>query len=311
MTTDKAQSYRIEYQPQLIEEAVLLAMRGHADERLFRQQRNQIYERIDSEEREAAFQRLHRNWFDILKMNRPLSDCLSLWPILHEATQHCLVMKARAPKEMGAELYRTSETLTHDECHSLTILLQVTPALLTLPEALLAFLRHELLHVVDMLDPRFAYAPNFPKSDAGPAYDHLLQNRYAVLWDLIIDGRLHQRGWLPPAARERHFAAFKRAFQGAEENLARMFAHFFDHNSHTHHELVAFAQYPEQWLTMKGPEVSRKGRCAICHFPMFQLLDPQTLTAEVAAEIQKQNPSWNLTQFICRQCADLYAARVS
>lgn len=304
------QPYRIDYQPQLVEEAVLLAMRGHEDEHLFRYERNQVYERFPADERETAFQQLHQSWFDILKMNRPLLQCLDTWPLLREATQQCLVMKARAPKEAGAELYRAAESRAHGEYPPQTILIQLAAQTLTQPEAALVFFRHELLHIADMLDPRFEYAPNFPKSDAGPAHDHLLQNRYAVLWDVIIDGRLHQRGWAAPVAREKHFENFKRVFSGPEEKITKVFEHFFERNSHTHHELIAFAQRPEKWLQSGAAVSSARSRCALCSFPTVQLLAAEELRAEVRREIQAQFPAWHEAAPICRQCADLYEARL-
>ncbi|MEK7728503.1 MAG: hypothetical protein AAB354_08825, partial [candidate division KSB1 bacterium] len=163
----------------------------------------------------------------------------------------------------------------------------------------------------DMLDPRFEYVPDLPKSNAGPAHDQLLQNRYAVLWDIIIDGRLQQRGWLPPTTREKHLVNFKRAFQGSEEGLAQRFADFFDHNSHTHSELVAFAQHPGNWLRPDTETTSASGRCALCHFPTVELLAPRELRAEVKHEIQIHFPAWREAEPVCRQCADLYEARLT
>ncbi|NUO82625.1 hypothetical protein HUU05_21345 [candidate division KSB1 bacterium] len=304
------QPYRVDYQPQLLEEAVLLAMRSHEDEPLFRWERDQIYVRFETEEREAAFQQLHLSWFDILRMGEPLQECFETWPLLREATQRCLIMKARTPKEAGAELYAAAEGFTAGNDAAPTLLIQLTPGLLHQPAALLAFLRHELLHVVDMLDPHFDYTPDFPTSYAGPAYDHLLRGRYAVLWDVIVEGRMLQHGWVPLSAREKQFSSFKRAFQGSEEKLAESFAHFFDRNSHTHHELVEFAQHPEKWLGREKPESSSRGRCAICHFPTFRLASASMLAQEVQARIQQDYPAWNATQLVCQQCADLYESRV-
>jgi hypothetical protein len=190
-----------------------------------------------------------------------------------------------------------------------TIVVQLTTELLSQSRLFLEFLRHEFLHIVDMLDPHFGYEPNFPQSGAGPAYDHFLQSRYGVLWDVTIDGRLHQRGWLPAAAREKHCANFKRAFQGADEKLAKSFAYFFDQNSHTHRELIEFAQHPEKWLTRETPITSSKGRCAICHFPTFQLLDSSELRADLVSKIQEHFPVWNGTEPVCQQCVDLYEAK--
>ena len=141
--------------------------------------------------------------------------------------------------------------------------------------------------------------------------DSLYAEGKNVLWDITIDGRLHQRGWLPPATREKHFASFKRAFQGSDEKLAKTFAHFFDQNSHTHRELVEFAQHPEKRLAGETVEASSKGRCAICHFPTFQLLNPSVLSADLIAKIQEHFPMWNTSQFICQQCVDLFEARLA
>lgn len=301
--------FRIDFQPQLIEDAVARVMVSHAEATLFWQEREQLYENTDGEAREAAFRNFYESWFNRLGLIAPLQQIFELWPMLTTTTSRCLLIRARAQKHLGAELYITAEEPGLNARARRTIVVQLTPELLSHPQLFLEFLRHEFLHLVDMLDPHFDYEPNFPKSEAGPAYDHFLQGRYGVLWDITIDGQLYQSGWLPPAAREKHFANFKRTFQGAEEKLAKVFAHFFDQNSHTHHELVEFARHPEKWLAGKTVETSSKGRCAICHFPTFQLVGSSALSAELIAKIHEHYPEWNTAQLICRQCADLYEAR--
>ena len=309
-SNDMNPDFRIEFQPQLIEEAAARVMADHAEASLFWQAREQLYENTDGEAREAAFRNFYESWFNHLGLIAPLRQVFELWPILTTATSRCLLIRARAKKQLGAELYITAEEPGMNARERRTIVVQLTPELLAQPQLFLEFLRHEFLHLVDMLNPHFGYEPNFPKSDAGPAYDHFLQGRYGVLWDVTIDGRLCQRGWLPPTAREKHFVNFKRAFQGTDEKLAQTFAQFFDQNSHTHHELVEFARHPEKWLAGETVEISSKGRCAICHFPTFQLIDPSELAADLIAKIQEHYPDWNTTQLICQQCSDLYAARI-
>jgi hypothetical protein len=303
-------NYRIEFQPQLIEEAVARVMANHPEANVFWQAREQLYENTGGETRETAFQNFYESWFNRLGLLAPLRQIFELWPILTAATSRCLLIRARAKKYLGAELYITAEEPGMTERERRTIVVQLTPELLSQPQLFLEFLRHEFLHLGDMLDPHFGYEPDFPQSEAGPTYDHFLQSRYSVLWDIIIDGRLSQRGWVPSTAREKHFANFKRTFQGAEEKLVQTFAYFFDQNSHTHRELVEFAQHPDKWLAGGTVETFSKGRCAICHFPTFQLIDPSVLGAELIAKIREHYPEWNTTQFICRQCADLYEARI-
>lgn len=302
--------YRIEFQPQLLEEAVLRAIGGHPDEKIFLGERDRLYENAPSADREKAFQHLHEKWFQRLGLANPLRQVLASWPILTEAASRCLLIKARSKKNLGVELYLAPEASGLTVRDRRTIVVQLTPELFSQAQSFLEFLRHEFLHVADMLDPDFGYEPDFPKTDAGPAYDHLLQSRYSVLWDITIDGRLQRQGWLPPAAREKHFALFKRAFQGAEEKLPEAFAFFFDHDSRTHRELMEFAQQPEKWLGGEKPESPCKGRCAICHFPTFQLIDSSKLRAELVNKIQEHFPAWDGTAPVCQQCVDLYEARV-
>jgi len=302
-------NFRIEFQPQLVEEAVLRSIAGHSEAVAFWKERERIYEGSDGDDREQAFQAFNRNWFTRLDLDRPLREVLALWPILTTSTSRCVLLKARSTKSMGAELYYVPQESGLSACERRTIAIQLMPALLSQPQQFVDFLRHELLHLVDMLDPEFGYEPDFPKADAGPAYDALLQARYTVVWDITIDGRLFRQGWLPPSARARHFDIFKRTFSGAAEKVEAVFATFFDQNAPTHRALVEYAQQPHKWLSASPITDPAKGRCALCHFPTFQLVDPDSFSFDLRASIEREYPTWNAAQLICRQCADLYEAR--
>jgi hypothetical protein len=302
-------NYRIECQPQLIEDSVLRAIAGHADALLFWKERDRLYENPDSDDREKAFQSLSRSWFSRLCLDKPLREVLALWPILTTSTGRCVLIKARSRKDAGAELFLAPTEFGLGECERRTIAIQLTPELLSHSHQLLDFLRHELLHLVDMLDPSFGYEPNFPKTDGGPTHDALLQARYGVLWDITVDGRLFQRGWLSDSMRKRHFDIFKRTFAGSAEKVEEVFSNFFDQNSHTHRELVEFARQPHKWLSVSSLDVSTTGRCALCHFPTFHLIKINELPLDVSVRISKNHPAWDRSHSICRQCADLYEAR--
>lgn len=300
--------YCIEYQPQLIEETVLYAIAGHPEESSFRKERDGLYECADDEGREIAFQGLHQHWFNHLGLGNPLRQIFELWPVLVASTHRCLLMKARSKKEVGAELYVAPKEPGQSERERYTIIIQLTPELLCRSQQLLDFLRHELLHIVDMLDPNFGYEPDFPETSVGPSYDRFLQERYGVLWDITIDGRLYQKGWLPPSVREKHWVVFKRVFLGPEKEVERLFTYFFDQEPHPHQELMSFAQNPEKWIGTT-PESSAKGRCALCHFPSFHLVNPIHIHADLLAKIRQGSPAWMPTEPICQQCVDVYDSR--
>ncbi|MFQ5652951.1 MAG: hypothetical protein ACE5IY_23735, partial [bacterium] len=154
------------------------AIAGHAEERIFRRERDAIYNLRDEEVREEAFQILHQQWFERIGLHEPLEEVLSYWPILQTETQRCLLVKAHGKKEIGTELFVDENNSDHSEGKIRSVVIQLSPDLLLQTAPLLDFLRHELLHVVDMLDPEFGYDPCLPKSEIGPTYDRLLQERY-------------------------------------------------------------------------------------------------------------------------------------
>ncbi len=310
-------SYCVEYHLQLVEEAVLRIIRGHPKEGLFRKERDRIYEFTDPEEREEAFQQLHERWFNHLNLGEPVQQVFKLWPILTASTHRCLFIKARSTREIGADLYlarvkRDQPELSRTER---TIVVQLTPELLCQSSQFLVFLQREMLHIVDMLDPYFGYESGFPKRSLGP-YHRVLQERYKILWDITVDGRLYKKGWLPSSVRETHKMLFSRTFPSLQGELENLFSYFFDQGPHTHQELLSFAQNPEKWLAgttdigrgFKSTP-SSKGWCVLCQFPSFQLINPVDLSADLLVQIQQEHPTWNPQEPICWQCKDLYEAR--
>jgi hypothetical protein len=105
-----------------------------------------------------------------------------------------------------------------------TIVVRLRPQSLLDPEGLRTLLRRELLHVADMLDPAFGYLKELPSVERDPAVVNLLRERYRVLWDATIDGRLCREGLLGTRARAVGLSEFARAFpmlkEGTEAALA-------------------------------------------------------------------------------------------
>ena len=128
-------------------------------------------------------------------------------------------------KKEGAELFvAPDEQLKGTTRRIVSILLR--PESLLQEKSLLTFLRHELFHVADMIDPPFAYEPTLPKAEGGPTYDSLITNRYRALWDVTINGRMVRRGWISDCVREQQLAEFVRAFPMLERKCARYSAGF-------------------------------------------------------------------------------------
>ncbi|MFQ5602727.1 MAG: hypothetical protein ACE5HS_05610 [bacterium] len=298
--------YVVEYQPQLMEETVLLAVAGNPQEAAFRTERDEIYS-FDPVAREAAFQTLHQKWFEIFGLHRPLQQVLADWPVLKAQTQRCLVVKAPTKKETFADLYVSGKRGETVQRGDRSILIQVLPEHFMHIESLLTFLRYELLHVVDMLDTDFGYEPALPRSETGALYDRLLQERYRILWDSTIYGRLCNANLLSSDVRERQRQIFKKAFSGLIQDLDDTFDHLFENPSPKHQDLLALTILNVIPPFAADSKNHRHSICPLCRFPSFHLvLAANLLPKSVLSQIKSAHPKWAATEPICQQCLDLY-----
>lgn len=292
--------FHLEFHPGLVEEAVLLHMEGHSEAGEFRQARDGVYDLADEEERERRFRKLHQQWFLHLGMDQPVAGALGEQPKLLQGTRGCYVSLVFSSKQEGADLHGSSPK---------TVVLKLRAARLLDGPALRTFLRHEFMHLADMLDPCFGYKPELPRSEVGPAYDNLIRGRYRVLWDTWIEGRLLRRGWAAQGVREQRLAEFRAVFSMLGESCEANFSQWFHGPFRTHQELLRFALDPQG--TSGDQELKNPGsaRCPLCQFPSFDLEEGKDLPAAVLKEILVDVPTWKPGQGLCRQCRDLYLGR--
>lgn len=289
----------IRYDPELLEEAVFLAVRGEPAARNFHRERSRIYEISDPEERERAFQELYRAWFSRLGLDRLIEKAVEEQPLVAGVDQ-LIAGRATTKLDEGAELFVGPQTRT--------VRLLLRPESFLDPSALLALLRHELMHIADMLDPRFDYEPTAPPAEGGAPHGRLLRERYRVVWDATIDGRMVRRGWAPESLRAERLAEFCQTFPLTGEGAEKAFGRFFDREPHTHAELMAFAANP-------GPRpLERAGQpgspCPLCRFPTYAFEpEPELLPADLVERITREFPRWRPAHGLCVQCAQLYRAR--
>jgi len=294
----------LEYAPELLEAALLHALQGSPEASAFHQQRDPLYEIADPEAREASFRALHTAWFVRLRLGQVIEQALQEYPLIVQQVQGCKVLRARSARDEGAELFVAAARRW--------VVLRLRPERLATPECLLTFLRHELLHIVDMLDPAFGYQPVLSPSADEPGHVHILRERYRVLWDTSIDGRLVRLGLAPPACRAHRFREFAQTFPMLGDRSAEAFARFFEGAAVTHAELVQGACAPDAMLGHLSGLPHRGERCPPCRFPTHAFEpEPIQLGSAVLQRIGVDFPSWEPGQGMCQQCAEMYRARAS
>ncbi|MBI4442697.1 MAG: hypothetical protein HY649_04910 [Acidobacteria bacterium] len=307
MALDSQTRFWLEYDPRLVEEAVLLSLEGHREETQFRRERDRVYELANEDERETRFSQLHGKWFVQLQLGRPIVEALEEQPGVIQQAQRCAVLPAITSRDEGADLH---DWLGGGGGQPTAILMKLKPRRLLDTTELRGWLRHELMHIADMLDPNFGYERLIPASDLGPAYANLLRDRYRVLWDTWIDGRLHRRGWLPQQVREKRLAEFVSTFAMMGPEAEEKFQQLFESPSQTHTGLMTLAQRPAEHAAATPRSAPHSQICPLCRFPTFQLVRNETeLSQDVLEEIAADFPHWQSEQGLCGQCAELYGAR--
>ncbi len=299
----------VHFDPPFVEDVVFLALRRHPEAKAFYSKRNSLYEIAGPEDRERAFEDFHRRWFIRLGLAEPLTQAIHEQPLLTANVMLCAVARAPKKAEEGAELFvRSQEGPGEKERKTVRILLR--PESLLDPVALLTFLRHELMHTTDMLDPSIGYEPLLPVLEGGISHDRLLKDRYRVLWDVTIDGRMVKRGWAPESTREERLHEFCRVFPMFGEEGPQVFSRFFDREPHSHAELVAFACDPRAKLKDSSTTPHPGSRCPLCDFPTYTFEPkPEELPKQAIAQITRDFPSWIPSRGLCIQCADIYRTR--
>lgn len=299
----------IHYDPRLIEETVFHARRDQHISLELEEARNRIYEVADAEEREALFNELNRSWFVRLGLGRPVEHALQEQVIIIEKVENCFIVRATRAKEEGAELF-VAQDADQNGVKNRTVRVLLRPESFFVAEALTVFLRHELFHIADMLDPAFGYEPSLPKAEGGLTYDNLVISRYRALWDATINGRMLRRGWCDASVREQQFSDFVQAFPMLLDKLEELFSSFFDGEQPNHNDLARFAFDPRKASGTLQRHAAPGTHCPLCKFPThaFEKV-PNNLGADVLAAISEDFPNWAPSLGLCSQCADLYRAR--
>lgn len=297
----------VEYEPALVEAAVLLAAEPDDRHPDLRAGRDACYAVADPELRDLAFRALFARWFERLGLDVALATALRGERAVARGIARCVVAAAAPGAPEGGELYAVTRP-----GEGPVALLRVRPQTLADPASALACFRRELLHLADLLDPAFGYDPASLRESQGALPPVLLRERYRVLWGVSVAARLARRGWLPErelAARRVEFSvAFPMLGVAAEDAFGCLLAG----PAPAHAELLALARDPGRLLGSCRPGPAPGERCPACGGPTHAFVpDPAGFPAPVLARLRARIPGWTPGDGVCRQCADLYAAQAA
>jgi hypothetical protein len=253
----------------------------------YERDRLRAYEQTDSDARDTAFFQLHLKWFRDLALEGRLLDAVRRFPIIQQTATTLLIRKSITHKDEGAELF------VRPDAKNVAIALCSERFF---EPGFGQWLGHELCHISDMLDPAFGYAPEITLLDAPPAELNLLRERYRVLWDITIDGRLKHES---EKAKRRAECAKALATVSADR-----FEKLWNGPRPSHVELVALAQ-SVRVVVANEPG----GPCPLCKFPTFAWATTGDFSEAIIAGIQQDFPRWLPAHGACLRCVELYSTR--
>lgn len=233
----------IEYEQSLVETAVFLAVRR--DEKLeceFHLAIDPLYEIPDAELRQREFGPVFRAFFTRLGLDRVIAGLTAERLLIGEHVGRCIVREAPRARAESAELF-VRKTENGEPATNRTLVIQACPPSLIDSERFVHRMRRELLHVADMLDDRFGYERVTFSGE--PSRQNLMRDRYRVLWDVYVEGRLRREGLgaNPKTARLRQ--AFDKVFAHAPlPSQDGAFARVLDAPALTHRMLLEWAKNP-------------------------------------------------------------------
>lgn len=310
------QPIEIRYGPSFMEEAVFLEMNAQetaVDQGMaqaFHAQRSTLYDAQGStEQREAAFQQLAARYFHELGFAEVFTKRLEEFPLVSAYVLALIVRRVFCRKEERVELYVLPESEAHR--HSVgpaTLLIDLQAIRCRDRHRLVAWLRHELMHVSDMLDPAFAYEPH-PELGGECDLEHdLIRERFRLLWDLFVEGRMRQRGWQTVVEESVRRREFERTFALWEpERREAAWQDLGGRGNWSQREFLELSQ-DERLTRMLGQGGIR---CPLCHFPTCEgVRDWSDERAAVAEAIRADYPAWKPSHGACLQCVELYRSRL-
>ena len=297
---------QLRYDEDFIEAAVFLCTSGRRKSvpslqiSRFQREREKLYAILDPDERNTAFFKLHLDWFREWGLEKLLTDLLKEFPLLPEKLSVLAVRKTRNKNDDGAELYV-------NETGQRSAILALRPESFERDAALRDYVRHEFTHLSDMLDPTFGYAPTLDLPGLNGAQQRLARERYRLLWDITIDGRLTTAGHTPMAAREQHAAAFSRGYSfWPTDRQVETFESLWHNAVPRHAEFLTLIADPRGLREAHRPAPG--GSCPLCDFPTFNWADADALLPEIKARVAAEFPTWSSEQGLCGRCLETYQA---
>ena len=103
-------------------------------------------------------------------------------------------------------------------------------------------LRHEFMHVSDMIDEKFGYTYDRLPQVSSPVEENIIRDRYRIIWDIYIDSRLIRQGKETVSDKENQHREFEALYLKIPYSQREViFENLWGAENLTHHDILDMA----------------------------------------------------------------------
>ena len=317
LVEEEAKTLEIVYDQQLVDDIVykgLAKQEASGDLALYieyHEKRDAIYE-MEEESRPRKFRELDNDFFNRLECDIYIEEIFGEYPDIQEKIESVHVRRATTRQNEGSNVV--------DEGRKVIIRLYPEIFIEGINE-IRRVIRHELMHVSDMMDKRFNYNVNEEFSPS-PMEERIMRDRYRLFWDISVDGRLVNKGLETTATRDERKREFDSFFSKIPEDSREViFTKMWEaEEPMTHNMMVELSKDTNKVLALAAgsrsvdelvEETKELGplpgtTCPLCGFPSFDWVEEAAKDEETAKVISEDFPDWKPQDGVCSRCAEYY-----
>lgn len=320
LVEEETKTLEIVYDQQLVDDIVykgLAKQEASGDLALYKEyheKRDAIYE-MEEESRPRKFRELDSDFFNRLGCDVYIKEIFDEYPDIKEKIESVHVRRATTRQNEGSNVV--------DEGRKVIIRLY--------PEIFIAgineirrVIRHELMHVSDMMNKEFNYNVNEEFSPS-PMEERIMRDRYRLFWDISVDGRLVNKGLETTATREERKREFDSFFSKIPEGSRDLvFTKMWEaEEPMAHDRMVELSKDTNKVLALAAGDRSSEEliedtkelgplpgtTCTLCGFPSFDWVEEAAKDEETAKVINEDFPDWKPQDGVCSRCAEYYKVK--
>lgn len=314
---------KIEFDPNLIEEVIFRELKTREEKGDFsltseyHSLTDPVYENFPLDERPAQFRKIEWDFFKKLGFPDVVREVFADFPDLEDKVAGGVVIKAQNPFDEGSNLTKGPS----EEASRKKVAIKVLSERFQDIPFLKKLIRHELMHIADMVSESFGYRDE--RLGCNPMEESIIRERYSTFWDIFVDSRLIRKGKETVSDRETRYQEFESLYRKvpAEVKIV-IFDVLWQEDRLTHDRILSLSKDVNEvmkiaeGLPVKHVQKTRKtplpgAQCPLCQFRTYHWVDSFEQEPCLVDAIRKDFPGWEPEDGACERCIEVYKVRSS